>query len=134
MKDQQPLDAPDEPLEENAKHSLPRLFISAQIAAFIGTAVDFITVILLTEFFNLWYVVSNAIGATFGAITNFLLGTFLGFFCHSKKNGPTSFSLFFSFYGKYDIKYFGRLSFDRIYRFTLYPLQSYRGCIDCLYV
>lgn len=49
-------------------------FLTAQFAAFIGTAIDFGVVIFLTEIIGTWYVISNAIGATFGAITNFFLG------------------------------------------------------------
>ncbi len=65
--------------------SLSSLFFSAQVAAFIGTAVDFITVVLLTEFLEIWYVTSNVIGATFGAITNFLLGRYWVFSSTEKK-------------------------------------------------
>lgn len=49
-------------------------FLTAQFAAFIGTAIDFGVVIFLTEIIGTWYVISNAIGAAFGAITNFFLG------------------------------------------------------------
>ncbi|MEM1124621.1 MAG: GtrA family protein, partial [Bacteroidota bacterium] len=49
-------------------------FAKAQVAAFIGTAVDYMTVILLTEWVGLWYVYSNTVGAACGAVTNFLLG------------------------------------------------------------
>jgi len=69
----EPLDAPlEEP--DLKKKSGTKEFLSAQVAAFIGTAVDFGVVIFLTEIIGIWYVVSNAIGATCGAITNFFLG------------------------------------------------------------
>jgi len=61
-------------IANSEKISIPRLFFSSQIAAFIGTVVDFITVILLTELFGIWYVVSNVVGAFFGAVVNFWLG------------------------------------------------------------
>jgi putative flippase GtrA len=54
-------------------------FLRAQIAAFLGTAVDYLTVIGLTELTGLWYVYSNVFGATLGAITNFLLGRYWAF-------------------------------------------------------
>lgn len=76
------LDAKD---SKTPPRSLSALFFSAQIAAFIGTAVDFITVILLTELLGIWYVTSNAIGAAFGAITNFLLGRYWVFSSTEKK-------------------------------------------------
>ena len=66
----------DELLENSdlKKKSGTKEFLSAQVAAFIGTAIDFGVVIFLTEIIGTWYVVSNAIGATCGAITNFFLG------------------------------------------------------------
>lgn len=69
----EPLDAP---IEESdlKKKSGTKEFLSAQVAAFIGTAVDFGVVIFLTEILGIWYIVSNAIGASCGAITNFFLG------------------------------------------------------------
>jgi putative flippase GtrA len=69
----EPLDAPLE-VPDLKKKSGTKEFLLAQIAAFIGTAVDFGVVIFLTEFFGIWYVISNAIGATYGAVTNFFLG------------------------------------------------------------
>lgn len=66
----------DEPLEDSdlKKKSGTKEFLSAQVAAFIGTAVDFGMVVFLTEIFGIWYVVSNAVGAMCGAVTNFFLG------------------------------------------------------------
>lgn len=65
--------------------SLFSLFFSAQVAAFLGTVVDFATVILLTELAGIWYVTSNIIGAALGAITNFLLGRYWVFESTEKK-------------------------------------------------
>ena len=60
--------------KKSTERSFSRIFFSAQIAALIGTIVDFLTVIILTELVGIWYVISNAIGATCGAIVNFILG------------------------------------------------------------
>ena len=49
-------------------------FLRSQIAAFISTCIDYLTVIMLTELAGLWYIYSNVIGALLGAITNFSLG------------------------------------------------------------
>ena len=75
----------DNPTSEKPKRSLTKLFIWAQVAAFAGTAVDFLVTIFLTEFANLWYVASNAIGAASGAITNFLLGRYWVFLSTNRK-------------------------------------------------
>lgn len=70
-----PLDQ-EEPIEKKEKKSLTKLFAAAQLAALAGTAVDFLATFLFTEFFGILYWISNAIGATLGAITNFLLGRY----------------------------------------------------------
>ena len=49
-------------------------FLRSQVAAFISTCVDYLTVITLTEIAGLWYIYSNVFGALLGAITNFSLG------------------------------------------------------------
>ena len=56
----------------NNTHS--KEFIKSQIAAFASTCLDYLTVIGLTEVLGLWYVYSNVVGASLGAITNFFLG------------------------------------------------------------
>ena len=71
--EKEPLDAPLEN-SDLKKKSGTQEFLSAQVAAFIGIAVDFGVVIFLTEIVGMWYVISNVIGATCGAITNFSLG------------------------------------------------------------
>lgn len=65
-----------EPKEQSSKKSLSTLFVSAQIAAIIGTVVDFIATIFFTEVFGILYWVSNAMGAALGALTNFILGRY----------------------------------------------------------
>lgn len=76
---------PTNPPKKKHPRPLPKLFIWAQAAAFIGTVVDFIIVYVLTEWAGLWYVASNAIGATCGAITNFLLGRYWVFISTESK-------------------------------------------------
>ena len=49
------------------------------MAAFIGTAVDYAIFFILKDLFGIWYVYANIVGATFGAITNFLLGRYWAF-------------------------------------------------------
>lgn len=50
-----------------------------QIAGLIATAVDFGVLIILTEFFDVWYVLSTALGALFGAVTNFFISSYWAF-------------------------------------------------------
>ncbi len=49
------------------------------MAAFLGTAVDYAIFFILKDVFDIWYVYANIVGATFGAITNFLLGRYWAF-------------------------------------------------------
>lgn len=56
-----------------------REFSKASIAAFIGTAVDYVIFFVLKDLFGIWYVYANIVGAAFGAITNFLLGRYWAF-------------------------------------------------------
>lgn len=49
-------------------------FLRSQVAAFGSTTIDYLTVIVLTELFGLWYIYSNIIGAALGAISNFIIG------------------------------------------------------------
>lgn len=53
---------------------LSHSFSKSQVAAFTATAVDFLCLVVLVEFFSVWYATATAIGAFIGAITNFLLG------------------------------------------------------------
>lgn len=54
-------------------------FFRSQVAAFLGTAVDYFTFFGLTLLIGVWYVYANVIAATLGAITNFLLGRYWAF-------------------------------------------------------
>ncbi len=74
--------------------SLLKLFIWAQGAAIIGTVVDFLATILFTEVIGVLYWISNAIGAAFGAITNFLLGRYWVFEAKHRKIEVQAFRYF----------------------------------------
>lgn len=47
------------------------VFAKAQFSAFCGGIVDYVTMVLLTEFFGMYYVVSIIFGGLIGAIVNF---------------------------------------------------------------
>lgn len=49
-------------------------FLKSQIAAFASTCLDYLSVLFLTEKVGIWYIYSNIIGATAGAVSNFFLG------------------------------------------------------------
>lgn len=51
-------------------------FTRYQLVAILATGVDFVMLVFLTEIFGLWYLFSTITGATFGAITAFLLGRY----------------------------------------------------------
>lgn len=60
-------------------------FFQYSAAAIIATFVDFFTLIVFTEFLNVWYVASTATGALLGAITNFLICKYWAFANASNK-------------------------------------------------
>lgn len=62
--------------KKEERRSLAKLFVGAQFAAFVGTIVDFASMLFLKEIFGIWYVTATAIGAFLGACTNFLLGRY----------------------------------------------------------
>lgn len=54
--------------------TLFKSFHRSQVAALAATIADFGSLVLLVEFAHVWYVAATAMGALFGAVTNFLLG------------------------------------------------------------
>ncbi len=82
------------PTADKPRRSWTRLFVGAQIAAIIGTAVDFVVVYVLTEFAGIWYAYSNALGAACGAVTNFLLGRYWVFQAKESKMHHQAFRYF----------------------------------------
>ena len=66
-------------MDKPEEHNRPKTWVSflrAQLASFTATAVDFLTVIFLTEVLGIWYVASNAIGAFAGTVVNFIIGRY----------------------------------------------------------
>ena len=54
-------------------------FLRAQIAAFIGTLIDYSIFFLLKDLADIWYIYANIVGASMGAISNFLIGRYWAF-------------------------------------------------------
>ena len=71
-------------------------FFRSQIAAFLGTAVDYLTFFGFTLLTGVWYVYANIIAATLGAITNFLLGRYWAFEAKEGKIGNQAIEIFFN--------------------------------------
>lgn len=63
------------------KKVLPEVlqFAKAQVSAFFGGLVDFITMIVLTEFFGFFYPVSIMLGGIVGAVANFSINKLWAF-------------------------------------------------------
>jgi putative flippase GtrA len=51
----------------------PRL-VKAQVAALLGTCVDFLVTIICVEMLHSWYVLATVLGNAAGGVTNFYLG------------------------------------------------------------
>ncbi len=60
-------------------------FYRYNVVAVIATAVDFLVLVVLTEFLGLWYFFSAIIGAITGGITSFLLERNWAFMKKNKK-------------------------------------------------
>ncbi|HHS95313.1 MAG TPA: GtrA family protein [Phaeodactylibacter sp.] len=73
------------------KKTLAKLFVDAQFAAFIGTVVDFATMVFLKEILAWWYGLATAAGSFLGACTNFLLGRYWVFQSNCDKMAPQAF-------------------------------------------
>lgn len=55
------------------------IFIKAQLSSVISTLVDFLLTRVLTEWVNIWYLLSSAVGTISGGIINFSLGRYWTF-------------------------------------------------------
>ncbi len=94
-------------------------FLRSQVAAFISTCIDYLTVIMLTELAGLWYIYSNVIGALLGAITNFSLGRHWTFKAQEGAVGNQAFkyalvsigSVFLNTFGLYALKEWGNINY-----------------------
>lgn len=67
------------------KQSLIVSFVRSQLVAILATAVDFIVMVGLKEFFELWYLTAVIIGAVCGGVTGFLLGKYWAFVSREAK-------------------------------------------------
>jgi len=66
-------------VSDSYRHSFITSFSRSQVAAFIATVLDYGTLFLLTEVFQVWYVVATAVGALCGAVANFLINRYWSF-------------------------------------------------------
>ena len=94
-------------------------FLRSQVAAFISTCIDYLTVITLTELAGLWYIYSNIVGAVLGAITNFTLGRHWTFKAQEGAVGSQAFkyalvslgSVCLNTFGLYALKEWGNVNY-----------------------
>ncbi|MBB6501615.1 GtrA family protein [Pedobacter cryoconitis] len=49
-------------------------FVKAQVASLSASIIDFLTTLVCTQVFHVWYVLGSVIGTTAGGITNFMMG------------------------------------------------------------
>ena len=55
------------------------LFSKAQLSAFLGGVVDYVTMVLVTELFSIHYTLSIVVGGMVGALVNFSLNRYWAF-------------------------------------------------------
>jgi len=49
-------------------------FVKAQVASLSASIIDFLTTLVCTQVFHVWYVLGSVMGTTAGGITNFMMG------------------------------------------------------------
>ena len=49
-------------------------FVKAQVASLSASIIDFLTTLVCTQVFHIWYVVGSVLGTTAGGIVNFMMG------------------------------------------------------------
>jgi len=49
-------------------------FVKAQVASLSASIIDFLTTLVCTQVFHIWYVVGSVIGTTAGGVVNFMMG------------------------------------------------------------
>ena len=49
-------------------------FVKAQVASLSASIIDFLTTLVCTQVFHVWYVLGSVIGTTAGGIVNFMMG------------------------------------------------------------
>jgi putative flippase GtrA len=76
------------PWQKKIQNFFDQKFLKSQAASLAATVVDFSVLFVLTEHFHIFYVISVALGAFFGALTNFTLGRFWSFQATKAKPGP----------------------------------------------
>ena len=49
-------------------------FVKAQVASLSASIIDFLTTLVCTQVFHIWYVLGSVLGTTAGGIVNFMMG------------------------------------------------------------
>jgi len=49
-------------------------FVKAQVASLSASIIDFLTTLVCTQVFHVWYVLGSVLGTTAGGIVNFMMG------------------------------------------------------------
>jgi len=49
-------------------------FVKAQVASLSASIIDFLTTLVCTQVFHIWYVAGSVIGTTAGGLVNFIMG------------------------------------------------------------
>ncbi len=82
--------------KEHTRVPLGESFLKSQLTSLSSTAVDFAVLILCTELFAIYYVISKAIAACCGAVVSFTLSRKWAFRRSDKHMGPQALKYLFT--------------------------------------
>ena len=94
-----------------------KIFLKAQLSSFIGAMFDYALMIILTELVGIYYVISTAAGAIFGALINFSVNRHWTFKALQKKASEQLPKFVLVVVGSILLKTYGTYFITEVFRF-----------------